>query len=110
MTVDDAPPRTRARKPKKRCGVGGCDKDSRANGYCDRHYRAVRRIEQGIGGITPVDGEVYKLRIRLDSGGIQPIYFSIRRLAYARAAREKRRGRLLYFARYGAPVDLLDDL
>lgn len=97
-------------KPKKPCGVGGCTKDARARGYCDTDYRRILRAEQGIGGITPLDGQVYKLRIRLRTGATQPVYYSDKGLAYARARREQRDGRLLYFASYGAPVDLMDDL
>src|SRR3954447_5217577 len=93
-------------KPKKPCGFGGCTEDARARGFCDTHYRRVLAAERGVGGIVPLDGGGFKLRVRLRTGATHPIYSSDKALATARARREKNAGRLLYFAVYTDPVDL----
>lgn len=74
---------------------------------CDTHYRQNRST--GPGGVAPMDGTVYKLRLRRPNGN-QPMYYSDRKKAFDRARQEAQRGDLLYFSCYGGPVNLLDEV
>ena len=87
-------------REKKQCAHPGCTLPARARGYCDTHYRQHLRARRGPGGTDPLDGRIYKLRIRLPDGATQPLYFSQPDVAHARAEKEEARGALIYFASY----------
>jgi hypothetical protein len=83
------------------CGWENCDRPTRARGFCDTHYRRVRRIESGVdkGGSVPKDGAVYKIRVWRPTGA-QPYYYSDFDKALIRVAEARADGTLLYFAKY----------
>lgn len=81
------------------CRIEGCSHQARSQGYCDTHYRRVLRRRRGVGGIQPIDGAVYKIRVR-SSNGTQPIYYSKLEAAQQAAKRYSEEGRLLYFGKY----------
>lgn len=56
--------------------------------------------ERGPGGRPSKDSVVYKVRVQLPTHGTQPLYYSDRAKAYARAQQAKEDGTLLYFAKY----------
>lgn len=91
------------------CSRPGCEKPSRARGLCDTDYRREQRRERGVGGIEPMDGAVYKIRVRAPHG-TQPYYYSNRAMAYAAARDAQSKGVLLYFTKYVRGEDLLDTL
>lgn len=91
----------------KQCARKNCSRPSRARGYCENHYREALRREHGVGGIEPKDSCVYKIRVRLASGYVQPLYYSNEKIAKAKADLEASRGRLLYFARYDFAEEMI---
>lgn len=91
--------RGRPPKPKEPCKIEGCPDNARARGLCDTHYRQVLRREQGVGGIEPMDGVVYKVRVRMATGS-QPYYYSKPEMAYAKAREARADGALIFFGMY----------
>lgn len=81
------------------CLMEGCDRPSRARGYCDTHYRQVKYGYSGENGRPSMDGTVWKVRIR-NTRGSQPYYFSDREQAFARANAAMHAGTLMFFAEY----------
>lgn len=85
------------------CSVAGCDDPVRARGKCARHYfRDYKRSRSNGSGHhrPPLDGAVYKLRFKRNSGASHTIYYSDPRLAEQEALKHAAQGVLLFYAKY----------